>query len=107
MRNIRLISFYPLFPIPIKCKEKMIHKNFRKSTVHHSGPGAFAIRKGDWKIIFGKVEHGEMPEDPANWKKRGYLFNLQEDPYETKDVYKDHPDIVAEMNALLDRYLSE
>jgi arylsulfatase A len=49
---------------------KEITQPIRKSTVHHSGAGAFAIRKGDWKIIFGKVDHGEIPEDPSKWKKR-------------------------------------
>lgn len=76
----------------------------RTSTVHHSGAGAFAIRKGDWKIIFGQIEYDEEPEDPENWKKRGYLFNLAKDPGETNNVYQQHPDIVAEMNQLLEEY---
>ena len=80
---------------------------FRESTVHHSGGGAFAIRKGDWKIIFGEVEHGEMPGDPSTWKNSGYLFNMREDPYETNNVYSNYPEIVEEMNALLASYLSE
>ena len=79
----------------------------RSSTVHHSGGGAFAIRKGDWKMIFGEVRHGEMPGDPAAWNESGSLFNMKEDPYETQNLYDKHPEIVKEMNALLESYLSE
>jgi arylsulfatase A len=79
----------------------------RESTVHHSGGGAFAIRKGDWKMIFGEVEHGEMPGDPATWKETGQLYNLKEDPFETNDLYREFPEIVKEMNELLGSYLSE
>lgn len=73
----------------------------RPATVHHSGAGAFAIRKGDWKIIYGELDHGESPDNPENWTKRGYLFNLREDPYETNNIYGQKPGLVAEMNQLL------
>ena len=79
-------------------------KPLRESTVHHSGGGAYAIRKGDWKIIYGRVRDGEMPADPAEWAKNGYLFNMKEDPYETTNVYEQHPDIVEELNQLLFSY---
>ena len=95
---------YNLMPVLLG---QSYNKPLRESTVHHSGAGAFAIRQGDWKIIFGEVEHGEMPEDPSNWTKRGYLFNLKKDPYETQNVYDQHNEIVAEMNDLLERYLAE
>jgi hypothetical protein len=35
------------------------------------------------------------------------LFNLKEDPYETNNVYDKHPEIVADMNTMLENYLSE
>jgi arylsulfatase A-like enzyme len=89
--------------MPVLLGEKY-DKPLRESTVHHSGAGAFAIRKGDWKIIFGLVEHGERPDDPSNWTKKGYLFNLKEDPYETNDLYDKHPEIVKELNQLLYSY---
>jgi len=79
----------------------------RESTVHHSGGGAFAIRKGDWKIIFGEVEHGEMPGDAVTWSEEGYLFNMKEDPYETRNVYDEYPEVVSQMNGLLEEYLEE
>ena len=92
---------YSLLPVLLG---KPYEKPLRPSTVHHSGAGAFAIRKGDWKIIFGKVEQGEAPDDPANWTQRGYLFNMKEDPYETNNVYEQHPELVKEFNQLLYNY---
>jgi len=80
--------------------QKSYEKPIRPFTVHHSGAGAFALRKGDWKLIFGKVENGEFPDDPQYWMKRGYLFNLKEDPYETSNVYDQFPEIVKELSRL-------
>ncbi len=76
----------------------------RSATVHHSGRGAFAIRQGEWKIIYGDLEQGETRDDPENWTTTGYLFNLAEDPHETKNVYGQRPEIVAQMNELLYEY---
>ena len=50
--------------------------------------GQFALRKGDWKLIYtGKTL------DEGNHE----LFNLANDPYEKQDVAKDNHDIVASM----------
>ncbi len=95
---------YSLLPVIL---QKPYDKPLRESTVHHSGAGAFAIRKGDWKLIFGEVEHGEMPGDPATWFEKGSLFNLKEDPYETHNLYGEYPGVVEEMNQLLRSYLSD
>jgi arylsulfatase A len=94
---------YNLLPVML---QQHYDSPLRESTVHHSGGGAFAIRKGDWKMIFGEVRHGEMPGDPATWNETGSLFNMKEDPYETSNLYDAHPEIVKEMNALLQSYLS-
>jgi len=93
---------YSLLPVML---QKPYDKPFRESTVHHSGAGAFAIRKGDWKMIFGEVEHGEMPGDPATWEDSGSLFNMREDPYETENLRDEYPEVVEEMNALLKSYV--
>jgi arylsulfatase A len=93
---------YSLLPVML---QKSYDKPLRESTVHHSGAGAFAIRKGDWKQIFGEVEHGEMPGDPTTWELTGSLFNMKEDPYETHNLYAEYPEVVEEMNKLLRSYL--
>jgi len=74
----------------------------RGPMVHHSGGGAFSLRKGDWKIVFGKGENRVEPSDGE-----GYLFDLAADPYETTDVWQDHPQVVAELTKLMADYKTE
>ena len=104
----------------------------REATVHHSVAGQFALRKGDWKLIEGagdgdypRDEKGRMAvvsrtptknPDSGEWLELDYfglthdgkyqLYNLKEDPAETKDVSNVYPDQVRELKALLDRYRS-
>ena len=63
----------------------------RRHIVHHSKKGHFAIRRGDWKLICGRARAGAQ------------LYNLAEDPREANDLFRDHPEIVARLTALLDR----
>ncbi|MEM8955158.1 MAG: arylsulfatase [Verrucomicrobiota bacterium] len=60
----------------------------RPAIVHHSST-AFALRKGKWKIIFGQ---GEKRVKPADGK--GYLFDVENDPGETTDLWQQYPEIV-------------
>jgi arylsulfatase A len=81
-------------------------KPLRPDMIVHSSDGVFAIRKGPWKWIEG------VPVDeikPAVRKSRAeefhpQLYNLKEDPAETKDVSAAHPDVVKELEPLLERY---
>lgn len=50
--------------------------------------GAWALRKGDWKIVRGK-----RLGKPAQWE----LYNLATDRFEQHDVANDHPEKVQEM----------
>ena len=52
----------------------------------------FALRHGDWKLII-----------PAK-DKQPELYNLAEDPYETRDIAKDHPEQVTRLMTLLAEY---
>lgn len=82
-------------------------KPIREATVHHSADGMFAIRQGDWKLVLGLGSGGfsppkrepQKPDGPA-----GQLYHLRTDPGETKNLYLEHPDIVARLTALLERY---
>ena len=57
-----------------------------------------AIRKGDWKLHFAA---GAMfSANPAAVQE---LYNLADDIGETQNVYDQHPDIVAELEALADK----
>ena len=65
----------------------------RESIIHHSGGGAFSVRRGRWKIIFGKG--------------KGHLYDLHADPCETKDLWSRHPEVVEELTRLMARYKTE
>jgi arylsulfatase A len=76
----------------------------REAVVHHSANGMFALRQGNLKYIEGlgsggftkpqTVEPG--PEDPP-----GCLYDLAADPRETNNLYRQRPDDVARLSALL------
>jgi arylsulfatase A-like enzyme len=79
----------------------------REAVVHHSLDGMFAIRRGDWKLILGRGSGGfTAPRryDPAPGEPAGQLYNLADDPAETTNRYAEHPDLVADLTALLDQY---
>ncbi len=63
----------------------------RPAMVHHSST-AFAMRSGKWKIVFGQGENRVKAAQGA-----GYLFNLEDDPSESDDLWLDHPEKVKEL----------
>jgi arylsulfatase A-like enzyme len=105
-------------PLPAAAKAAEDSRNFlpailgdpsqpiREDMIVHSSDGVFAIRKGPWKWIEG------IPVDetsPAARKGKAVqfhpqLYNTLADPGETKDVSTEHPEIVQELSALLNRY---
>lgn len=83
----------------------------REATVHHSGQGTFAIRRGDWKLILDNLGSGgftpprQVPPGPG--KPAGQLYNLASDPAESQNVYQDHPQLVSELRQLLQTYIEQ
>ena len=80
-------------------------ESIRPSTIHHSLDGMFAIRKGDWKLIEGRGSGGFT--QPARievqaGEPEGQLYNLAEDPSESNNLYLERPEVVTELQALLD-----
>lgn len=79
----------------------------REAVVHHSSTGVFAIRQGDWKLVFGRGSGG-FTEPAKIVPKPGEatveLYNLLNDPHEDHNVYDANPKIVARLTALLQRY---
>ena len=86
----------------------------RPYTIHHSASGRFAIRKGNWVLI----ENGSGNDNGKNsradyYKALGYteegakptgeLFDLSKDPKQQTNVYAQHPQVVQELTALLDK----
>ena len=78
----------------------------REDMIVHSADGVFAVRKGPWKWIEGEpvdeVRPGARKARADEYKPQ--LYNLPEDPADTKDVSAAHPEIVKELSALLNRY---
>lgn len=78
----------------------------REHMILHSSDGTFAIRQGPWKWVEG-IPVSDIK--PAVRKARAnefkpQLFNLKDDPAETTDVSAQHPEVVKELTALLNRY---
>ncbi len=79
----------------------------RDSVVHHSLEGMFAIRQGPWKLILGRGSGGfTEPKklEPSSGEPVGQLYNLDDDPAETRNLYLKKPKLVEELTALLDQY---
>jgi len=81
-------------------------KPIRDDIIVHSADGVFAIRKGPWKWIEGvpvdEIKPGLRKSHADQF--RAQLYDTVADPSETKDVSAEHPEVVQELTALLDRY---
>ena len=66
----------------------------QEGVIHHAANGRFAVRRGPWKLV---MEHG---------RNRRELYNLSEDPSETKNVIRRHPkvevDLVREITRIVE-----
>ena len=85
-------SFYPCLT---GNKEQM-----RPFTIHHSISGLFAIRKGDWKLLMTRGSGGgwKLPwEDIKTKSKLVQLYNLKDDPGETRNLEDAYPEKVGEL----------
>ncbi len=77
--------------------------SIRKQLVNHSVDGSFAMRQGDWKLIFtnrsGGMSDGLYPEG-FGITTPGQLYNLKNDIEERHNLYDEYPDIVEELTIL-------
>ena len=89
---------------------KKLAAPLHEALVHHSGNGAFAIRQGPWKLCLtpdaGAGNYTKLSDVPAN-KPPFQLFNLADDPAEKTNLYKQHPEIVQRLGALLIKYIRD
>ena len=87
----------------------------REYTLHQTISLALAIRRGPWKYLDHKGSGGNnynndrlrdfalpntAPDAP------GQLYNLEDDPGETTNLYFDHPEIVRQLKAQLEEFKS-
>jgi len=59
-----------------------------------------SVRKGDWKLIRFFCDN----DDQTN---RFELYNLRDDIGETKDLSEDAPEVVKELDPLIDQHLED
>ena len=89
-------------------------KPLRVATVQNTSKGRYALRKGDW--VYLNQSTGAARKESKEYLKSldletfpsdspGLLFNLKEDPRQSRNLYKKHPERVEEMDALLQKYL--
>ncbi|MFI3279595.1 MAG: arylsulfatase [Rikenellaceae bacterium] len=85
----------------------------REYTIHHSISGAFAIRSGEWKLLFSKGSAGWSYPTDAQIIKEGLdlpsrqLYNLNEDISETTNVIDSYPKLAAELTAALQKIITD
>ncbi len=99
--------------LPVLRGEKLPHA-LREATVHHAASGRFAIRRGDWVLIDSPSgdDNGRNGEPPWFKDGRGYakhdqpgeLFNVRDDISERRNQFAEHPEVVRELQALLEKY---
>jgi arylsulfatase A-like enzyme len=61
-------------------------------------PPATAVRRGAWKLI-------RFYADTDDQQDRLELYNLEEDIEEANEVAEQYPDVVTELNGIIDQYL--
>ncbi len=85
----------------------------REYTVHHSIEGAFAIRQGDWKLLFAPGSAGWSYPTRAQIKKEKLdlppfqLYNLADDISEKNNLYSKYPEKVAELKAAMQKIITD
>ncbi len=83
----------------------------REAVVHHSINGSFAIRQGDWKLELCADSggwSGPTPNSPAARKLAPLqLYNVRADLGETNNVQAAHPEVVARLTHLLEKYVAD
>jgi arylsulfatase A len=81
----------------------------RRSVVHHSIGGFFAIREGKWKLALCPGSGGWSAPRPGKQAKNAppiQLFDLEADPGERHNVQANHPDIVAFLQLKLEEIVA-
>jgi arylsulfatase A len=91
---------YNLFPL-ISQQSTTKYQSDR-AVIHHSFDGHFAIRKGKWKLNMLRGSGGSLEPkliEPAEGEALYELYDMDNDPSETTNLYFEHPEIVEELKA--------
>jgi arylsulfatase A-like enzyme len=87
------------------------HFPLREAVVHHSINGSFAIRQGNWKLELCRDSGGWSEPKPGTPKAASLpsvqLFDLDKDIGEQTNVQDQHPEVVARLTKLLEKYVAD
>ncbi len=96
------VSIVPLFRDP--------GEPIRQHVVHHSVTGKFAIRDGRWKLVLCPGSGGWSQND-AKAAEEGLplvqLYDMHDDPGETTNLHRKHPQRVREMILALEKIIAD
>jgi arylsulfatase A len=88
----------------------------REFTLHQTISLALAIRNGSWKFLDHKGSGGNNYNRSGEWGMKqfalpekapdapGQLYNLQDDPGETNNLYFKHPEVVKTLKEQLEKF---
>jgi arylsulfatase A len=83
-------------------------KPIREATISQSVTGGFSIRQGRWKLELMPSSGGYYRLRPDQVEAQGLppvqLYDLEADIKESNNVQGDHPDVVAHLRGLLEKY---
>lgn len=78
----------------------------RESLISHSIEGAFAIRRGDWKLCLSRGSGGWSAPKEKDAEREGLpawqLYNLRDDPAESQNVAAENPEEVQTLLKILE-----
>jgi arylsulfatase A-like enzyme len=98
------VSILPIF-------EGRADKPVREAIVHHSINGSFSIRQTNWKLELCPDSGGWSAPRPNAPNVKSLppiqLYDLSQDIGETKNLQAEHPEIVARLTELLEKYVRE
>jgi arylsulfatase A-like enzyme len=96
----------------------------REEILINAAPGTGALRRGDWKLVVNGhlrfkggtpnatfswadlLRESKLPPEDAT-RESLELFNLADDPGETRNLASDRPDVVRELRARYDAYAKQ
>ncbi len=71
----------------------------RPGVINHSAAGFFAIRQGPWKLVLANGSGGRQQPRGQAFGKPYHLYNLHDDPGETRNLIVEKPDLAASLEA--------
>ena len=110
LNNKEAIDSYNLLPV---LTGNDYQKPLRTATVQNTARDKYALRQGDW--VYLNTSSGAAQREKKEYLEHfglktyqketpGLLFNLKEDPRQSKNLYQQHPEKVAAMEKLLKAY---